>query len=111
MTADEIAAVIERAEAKRVELLHEAKPSARKELAKIIAILPRAAELYRKEIAAGLAGNPEAVARARVVLRQRLGGPVRLERGKKAGSLFAVFSLRRQALIEGRTSSGSGGPI
>jgi hypothetical protein len=69
MTADEIAVVIERAEAKRVELLHEAKPSARKELAKIIAILPRAAELYRKEIAAGLAGNPEAVARARVVLR------------------------------------------
>jgi len=43
MTQDEIASVIERAEAKRVELVHEAKPSARKELAKITAILPRAA--------------------------------------------------------------------
>jgi hypothetical protein len=50
-------------------------------------------------------------ARARVVLRQLLGGPVSLERGKKPGSLFAVFSLRRQALLEGRTSSGSGGPL
>jgi len=61
-------------------------------------------QMYRKEIAVGLAGNPEAVARIRVVLRQLLGGPVRLERGKKPGSLFAVFSLLRQALLEGRTS-------
>jgi len=67
--------------------------------------------MYRKEIAAGLAGSPEAVARARVMQRQLLGGPVRLEGGEKAGSLFAVFGVHRQAVLEGHTSSGSGGVL
>jgi hypothetical protein len=59
--------------------------------------------MYRKEIAAGLAGSPEAVARARVMQRQLLGGPVRLEGGKKPASLFAVFSVHRQAVLECHT--------
>jgi len=57
-TADELQVAIERAEAKRRELL-EARPAER-ENARVLAMLPRAAELYREQIDQGLGGDPAA---------------------------------------------------
>ena len=52
LTADELQAAIERAEGKRAELLA-AQPGARRS-AKVLSMLPRAAEAYRRQIEQGL---------------------------------------------------------
>ena len=52
MAADELQAAIDRAEAKRRELQNQ-QPAA-KQSAKILTMLPRAAEGYRRQIALGL---------------------------------------------------------
>ena len=41
-------------------------------------MLPKAAEIYRKQITDGLDGNPEAAANARTILRDML-GEIRLQ--------------------------------
>jgi site-specific DNA recombinase len=76
MPADEIQAAVDRAESKRREL-EEQGPAARRS-AKILTMLPRAAEAYRREITQGLAGNQRAALKARVILQQLFGGEIRL---------------------------------
>jgi site-specific DNA recombinase len=72
MTTDELQAAIERAEAKRREL--QVAPSFAKHRAQILSVLPKAAELYKQQISLGLSGDREAVAKARPLLRELLGG-------------------------------------
>ena len=44
----------------------------------MLAMLRKAATLYRDQIDAALAGDPRAAARARIILRELLGGKIRL---------------------------------
>ena len=46
---------------------------------KALAIMPRAVELYRRQVALGLDGNQQAAQKARLFLREWFGGKVRLE--------------------------------
>jgi hypothetical protein len=45
----------------------------------VLSILPRAAELYRRQVAQGLDGNPREALKARVFLREWFSGKIRLE--------------------------------
>lgn len=73
MTSDEIQAAIERAERKRQELV-EAGPAESRETAKVLTMLPNAAELYRRQIALGLDGaHPQVLLKARTAPRDLLG--------------------------------------
>jgi site-specific DNA recombinase len=111
MTADEIQAAIDRADAKRQELLA-ARPEA-KQSAKIISLLPKAAELYRRQIAAGLDGDAEAAEKARALVRQLFGGRL-VVKAKRDGSVWAEGDLHPVVLLRaatGRRDSGSGGRI
>lgn len=65
MTADEIQAAIARAEEKRQELL--AQQPAAKQSARMFSMLPKAADLYCRQIALGLDGDPRAALKARAV--------------------------------------------
>jgi len=79
MTADEIQAAIDLATAKRNELQHQhqgAMPSAR-----MFAMLPRAAEAYRRQITLGLEGPPRASLKARLILARTV------RRENQAGSV------------------------
>jgi len=62
---------IERAEGKRRELLN-TRPAER-ENARVLALMPRAAALYREQIDQGLGGDPAAASKARTILRDMLG--------------------------------------
>jgi site-specific DNA recombinase len=108
MTADEIQAAIDRAEAKRDELAS-TRPDA-KQQAKILALLPKAAEEYRRQIAAGLNGHVREALKARALLRELFGGKVRMIPGLD-GSLWAEFGLHTRALLRGADGFGSGGRI
>jgi site-specific DNA recombinase len=111
MSRAEIQTIIDGKLSRRAELVALQRPIAHKRADSVIAMLPKAAQLYRDEIRAGLSGDdPEAVARARVTLREMLGGNVKLERGPEPGSLYACFKLQRLAVLS-RRSSGSGGRI
>jgi len=50
----------------------DARPAER-ESARMLAMLPRAAEVYREEIDLGLGGDPAAATKARTILRDMLG--------------------------------------
>jgi hypothetical protein len=64
---------LDRAEYKRRQLAH-AKPADISEGAKLLTILPNAAELYRRQIALGLDGaHPQIVQKARLAIRELLG--------------------------------------
>jgi DNA repair exonuclease SbcCD ATPase subunit len=76
MPEDELQAAIDRAEERRREL--QEPPNAILP-AKAIAFMSRAAELYRRQVAQGLDGNPRAALKARVFLREWFGGKIRLE--------------------------------
>jgi septal ring factor EnvC (AmiA/AmiB activator) len=65
LMADELQAGIERAENKRRELL-DVRPAER-ENARVLALMPQAAELYREQIDLGLGGDPAAAAKARTI--------------------------------------------
>jgi site-specific DNA recombinase len=95
MTGDEIQAAIDRAVAKREEL--EAQRPEAKRSAKVLSILPRAAELYRKQIAQGLSGDPHAAGKARVVLREMF-GRINLRRDGKM--LYAEYTLKPEAILQ-----------
>ena len=103
MTADEIQAGIDRAEAKRKEL--KAPPAAQ---AKMLAMLPAAAAAYREQIKAGLDGDPVEALKARVVLRD-LVGIVRMIRDEHG--LWAQWKLNPAALLKAVGTDGSGGRI
>lgn len=108
MTDDEWAAAIDRAQAKRQELLG-ARPTDAG-MGKVLAALPKAAELYREQIAAGLDGNPEEATKARLTLRKIFGGKVPLTRRGQA--LWAHIKLRPEALLlRAEGTCGSGGRI
>ena len=110
MTPDEIQAAIDRANEKRRELL--SVDSASVPQPKVAATLPHAAALYRKQIAEGLDGNPQAALKARVILRDLL-GTIGLTPGED-GSLWADYALQPAALLRsavGAGTDGSGGRI
>jgi hypothetical protein len=52
-----------------------AKPQARHRV-RVLAMLPKAAALYRQQIAEGLDGDLRAPSKARVILRQLVGGKI-----------------------------------
>ncbi len=81
------------AEAKRRELLDQ-QPAA-KQSAKALAVLPKAAELYRRQIAQGLDGNQRAALNARVILRKLFGGEIRLV-PEPDGGLTARWNLHTE---------------
>jgi hypothetical protein len=76
-----------------------------KQSATVLAALPQAAALYRQQIELGLAGDPRAALKARVVLRRLFRGPIALKPGPDR-SLWAEFELQLAALI--RVESGCG---
>ena len=107
LAADELQAGIERAENKRRELL-DARPAER-ENARILALMPRAAELYREQIDQGLGGDLVAAAKARTILREML-GEIMLSPGED-GSLWAEYAMQPAALLQGAGTDGRGDRI
>jgi hypothetical protein len=105
LTSDELAGAIARAEEKRKALLKAA--SRTDESAKIISVIPRAAEEYREQIRLGLKGDEIASLSARCFLRQLFGGAIKLM-PDPAGGLFAEYNLQRTALL-GKVGT-DGGP-
>lgn len=109
LAPDELQAALERAEGKRDELMAQ-QPSARR-TAKIFEALPRAAELYGRQITAGLDGNAREALKARTFLRELFeGGRIDLV-AEPDGSLFAEFGLQKVALLRAIGTYGSGGRI
>ena len=105
---DGLQAAIDRAEAKRREL-HE-QLSASLLPAKAVTFMSRAAELYRRQVAQGLDGNPQAALKARVFLREWFGGKIRLE-PLPDGGLQAHWMQNVGALCKGLGTYGSGGRL
>lgn len=107
MTPDEIEAAIAYAEAKRRNLQARAVTPVEP---KLLTMLPRAAELYRRQITLGLGGNPRAVVTARAILRELFGGEIRLA-PQLDGGLVAHWNLHPAALFQNLGTYGSGGRI
>jgi hypothetical protein len=105
MPADELQAAIDRAEAKRQELIDQ-QPVA-KQSAKVLNMLPKAAEAARREIAEALAGNSRASLKARVMLREAYNGEIKLVPDEDGG-LVAHWNLRTTVLLRGL---GTGGKV
>ena len=101
MTTDELQGLIDRVYAKRKEL-QAAQPATRQQ-AKILAMLPRAAEAYLQQIDLGLSGDPRAILKSKVILRD-LVGPIRLEPATD-GSLWANYKFNAAALVKGATGT------
>jgi site-specific DNA recombinase len=108
LAADELLVAIERAEAKRTELLA-ATPDG-KVTFKLVARLNKAGSLYRQQIVEGVAGDPRAAAKARVILRELFCGEIRLV-PQADGGLLARWNLQPAALLRGAGTCGSGGPL
>ena len=106
MTADELQAAIDRAEEKRRELQELQRGAGLPD--KVLAILPGAAELYRRQVALGLDGHPDAILKARLFLREWFGGKIRLK-PLPDGGLIAHWNQNVGALCKGLGSCGSGG--
>lgn len=111
MTADDLLAAIERAEARRREIL-EAQPQAKAQ-ANVQRLLPKAAQMARQWLGAALDGSAPVSGRARPMLRDFFGGQIRLAPGAEPGSLWADFQLHPAALLRaaGAGTCGSGGRI
>jgi chromosome segregation ATPase len=110
LAADELAAIIQKAEAKRAELLA-AQPEA-KRMDKVLHALPAAAEQYRQQITKGLQGNRTEAGRARIAVRKLLGDQINLLPAKGGKHLVAHLEFQRAALVAGAVGSvGSGGRI
>jgi len=69
-------------------------------------MLPRAAELYREQLAQGLGGDPAASAKARTILREML-GEIMLSPGE-GGTLWAEYAMQPAALLMGAGEGTSG---
>ena len=65
---------------------------------KVLSILPRAAQEYRRQLAQGLVGDPRAALKARVFLREWFGGKIRLE-PLPDGGLMALWNENAAALL------------
>jgi site-specific DNA recombinase len=97
LAPDELEAALSKAEEKRRSLLT-ARPAA--DGARMIAMLPSAAEEFREQIKQGLAGNVGASQKARVVLRQYFGGQIKMIPDQEGG-LSAEYLQHRIALLQG----------
>jgi hypothetical protein len=106
LAADELQGAIDRALQKRTQL-EAALPEAKRSAA-VLAMLPKAAALYRQQIDLGLDGDPRAALKARVILRQLFGGKIVLRPGPDR-SLFAEFEVQPSALIREGTGCGAEG--
>ena len=106
--SDEIQAAIERAEQKRREL-EDSQPAAKRS-AKVLSMLPKAAELYRRQIAQSLGGDERAALKARVILRELFGGRIDLK-PEPDGSLLAEYGVQPAASLNAVGNRGSGGRI
>jgi DNA invertase Pin-like site-specific DNA recombinase len=111
MTAQDIQAAIERAETQRREL-HAgrtvnggADPSVA-----MLTILPRAAELLRKQIGKGLDGDPLEALKARSTLRELFCGQIDLS-PDAGGDVWAEYGLQPAVLLQAVGNRGSGGRI
>jgi len=78
-------AAIEKAEDKSAELLAASPDS--KVTFKLLAGLNKVAALYLRQIVDGLAGDPRAAAKARVILRELFCGEIRVQPQADGGSL------------------------
>jgi hypothetical protein len=78
----------------------------------VLSILPRAAELYRRQVAEGLDGNAREALKARVFLREWFTGKISLE-PQPDGGLIAHWNENAAALLRTAAlgTSGSGGRI
>jgi site-specific DNA recombinase len=107
---DELQAIIQKAEAKRAELMS-AVPEV-KRMDKVLAALPAAADQYRKQIKLGLKGNTTEAGRARVAVRKLLGDEITVVPAKGGKHLIANLEFRPAALLAGTVGTdGSGGRI
>ncbi len=95
LTEDELQAAIDRAQTKRQELAVSQPVSG---AARILTMLPRAAEIYRQHVIAGLEGkDPEATAKARSMLRDLIGTvTIKAEAG---GEVWGEFEAQPAALL------------
>jgi hypothetical protein len=110
LTAEELVATIQKAEAKRADLLS-AQPEV-KRVDKVLHALPAAAAQYRQQIEKGLQGNPAEAGRARIAVRKLLGDQIKLTSAKGGGHLIAHLEFQRAALVAGAVGSvGSGGVL
>jgi site-specific DNA recombinase len=95
MPADEIQAAIDGAEAKRRDL--SMRQPAAKQSSRVLSILPRAAEEFRRQVAQGLDGDEHSALKARMVLREMFGGRVELSR--EGEELWAEYGLQPAAVL------------
>jgi hypothetical protein len=95
MEPDELQSAIDRVHAKRQQLAISLLPA--DGAAKVLAMLPRAAEIYCKQITEGINDNPEATGRAREILRELI-GPVRIK--TEGDEVWGVFELRHNVLLK-----------
>jgi hypothetical protein len=106
ITPDELQAALDRAEYKRRELA-EPRPTHVSESAKLLTILPNAAELYRRQITLGLdRAHPQIMLKAQLAVRELL-GQIRLEPGAD-GSLWADYEVQPAVLVRGAVSGYAG---
>jgi hypothetical protein len=107
MAPDEIQAAIDRAEEKRREL--EAQQPEARAGAKVLSMLPKAAELFRRQVELGLRGDERSASKARVVLRELLGRINLKPEGE--GELWAEYGVQPAAVLRVVGYSGSGGVL
>lgn len=111
MTVDEPQAAIDRAEVKRRLLDEQQFGVSGPMMSKALAVMPRAAELYRRQVAQGLDGNQQAAQKARLFLREWFGGKIRLQ-PLADGGLMAHWNQHIGALVSTAVGTfGSGGSI
>jgi len=96
MTTDELQGVIEGVEAKRNEL--KSKQPEQKQHARVLALLPKAAKAYAEQLEAGIDGDPRAVQRARLILRDLIG---KITYEPRATGLWAMYRLNPGVLVSG----------
>lgn len=109
LAADELQSAIDRVDEKRRALV-EAQPTTNAATARVLAMLPKAAETARREIAEALKGDSRASAKARVMLRGAYSGRIELQ-PDDAGGLTAHWNLNSLALLRPTGTCGSGGRI
>src|ERR1700730_5704940 len=83
------------------------RPTHVSESAKLLTILPNAAELYRRQITLGLdRAHPQIMLKARLAVTELL-GQIRLEPGAD-GSLWADYEVQPAVLVRGAVSGFAG---
>jgi site-specific DNA recombinase len=108
-TSEELVEVIKKVEQKRLELLHAQRPArAKVDARRLYSALPEVARRYEKQITRGLQGDPPEAAKARELLRELVGGVIKLSPTKRG---LVAQSLLHKAVLVRDGSVGSGGRI